>query len=289
MDNTLATWLCLREPADAIARSEELTRTIASALAPAEPFQVLDLACGTGANLRYLAPRLPGRQRWLLVDRDAALLARVPARTSAWGEARGCEVGTDGHGCLIRGDRLDCHVETRQLDLGTLADSGIFSGCHLVTASALLDLVSEPWMVALAGHCRAAGAAALFALTYTGSSSCRPADPEDERIRDLLNRHQKNDKGLGGPAAGPDAAACVARAFAAAGYRVRSEPSDWVLEPGAPELQCQLIDGWAEAARELAPGDAATIARWRARRIGHVEAGRSRVVVGHLDVAAWLG
>jgi len=31
-----------------------------------------------------------------------------------------------------------------------------------------------------------------------------------------------------------------------------------------------------------------TIARWRARRLAHVDAGRSRLVVGHDDLAAWL-
>ena len=65
MDNSLSTWLQLREPADAAARSDGLTRTIADALATGETVQVLDLATGTGSNLRYLAPRLPGRQRWL--------------------------------------------------------------------------------------------------------------------------------------------------------------------------------------------------------------------------------
>ena len=33
MDNSLSTWLQLREPADAAARSDSLTRTIADALA----------------------------------------------------------------------------------------------------------------------------------------------------------------------------------------------------------------------------------------------------------------
>ncbi len=107
-------------------------------------------------------------------------------------------------------------------------------------------------------------------------------------IRDLLNRHQKTDKGLGGSAAGPDAAACAARCFAESGYRVWTEPSDWIL--GSPEqtLQRRLIDGWAEAATELASDNASVIARWRAQRIGHVDAGRSRIVVGHFDVAATL-
>ena len=34
-----------------------------------------DLGCGTGSMGRWLAPRLPGPQHWVLHDRDADLLA----------------------------------------------------------------------------------------------------------------------------------------------------------------------------------------------------------------------
>ena len=290
MDDALSSWLQLREPADTAARSASLTQTIAGTIVAddSDPVHVLDLASGTGANLRYLAPRLPGRQHWLLVDRNAALLAHVPNLTSSWGAARGYEVRTDVHGCVIRGERLECQVETRQLDLGTLDEVKIFAGRHLVTASALFDLVSKQWLRLLAARCREVGAAALFAITYNGGSSCVPVEPEDDMIRDLLNRHQKRDKGLGGPAAGPDAAECAARCFAEVGYRVRSAPSDWVLGSAERELQRRLIEGWAEAATHMAQGDASRIGRWRTRRLWHVDADRSRVVVGHVDVAAWL-
>jgi hypothetical protein len=287
MDDTLSTWLQLREPADALARSESLTNLIAAALPDDEPVRVLDLATGTGANLRYLAPRLPGRQRWLVVDRDAALLALMPVLTSSWGAARRYNVRTSANGFAIRAEQLECDVEARQLDLGTGANDDIIRARHLVTASALLDLVSDRWLRALAAQCRSAGTAALFAITYNGKSSCSPVEPEDEMIRDLLNRHQKRDKGLGGPAAGPDAAECAARCFTEAGYVVRTEPSDWTLGSEEGELQRRLIEGWAEAAVQMR-ADAGTIARWRDRRIAHLEAGRSRIVVGHLDLAATL-
>ena len=285
MDNALSGWLQLREPADAVARSERLTRMIGDALAGSEPVRVLDLATGTGANLRYLAPHLPCLQRWLVVDRDPTLLALLPALTSSWGAARQYDVRTHANGCAIRGERLECHVEARQLDLGSLTDEEIFAGRHLVTASALLDLVSPRWLSELAARCHAAGAAVLFTITYNGWSCCSPSEPEDDVIRDLLNRHQNRDKGLGGAAAGPEAAGCAVRCFSEVGYRVRIEPSDWALGSAEHELQRRLIDGWAEAAAEMR-GDPSRIARWRDRRIAHVDAGRSRIVVGHVDVAA---
>jgi len=288
MDESLSHWLGLREPADAVARSQALTRTIAEAMPSGEQICVLDLATGTGSNIRYLMDRLPGRQRWLAIDRDAELLADLRERMSSWGAARGYTVRTEPESCIIRVDSVECDIETRQMDLGTLDDRAIFAGRHLVTASALLDLVSAQWLRALATRCRAAGASALFTLTYNGRSSCVPVEAEDDLVRDLMNQHQNRDKGLGGPAAGPDAVACAQRCFAEAGYRVQLEPSDWTLGPDVAALQRMLIDGWAHAATEMVGDRAATIARWRARRLAHVDAGRSRLVVGHYDLAAWL-
>ena len=289
MDDSFARWLLLREPADWMARSQSLTDTVAGIVAavPSNTVHMLDLATGTGSNLRFLVTHLPARQSWLVVDRDPTLLAQVHSRTSAWGPAQSYQVSTDGDRCIIKGDQLHCRVKTRVLDLGRLDSADIFVGRHLVTASALLDLVSEQWVSQLAVHCRAVGAAALFTINYNGCSTCEPAEPEDETIRDLFNRHQHRDTGLGGLAAGPKAAECAERCFADVGYIVRTAASDWVLGSAKRELQSRLIDGWAKAATEMAPDDAADIEDWRVRRRRHVESDRSRVVVGHIDLAAW--
>jgi hypothetical protein len=132
------------------------------------------------------------------------------------------------------------------------------------------------------------GAAVLYTLTYNGRSSCSPIEPEDERIRDLMNRHQNRDKGLGGPAEGPHAVKRAEEIFAEDGFHVRREASDWLLGPNETRLQRELIDGWAEAAAEVAPDLTSTIAAWRERRLQHVASGASRIVVGHDDLAATL-
>jgi hypothetical protein len=289
-DNALSVWLQLREQRDWQARSIGLTQAIAGRLPRDRPVSVLDLATGAGSNLRYLVEHLPMHQRWLLIDRSAALLSEAESRTRAWAAERGYAVaGTarEGGGVSIAAPHIDCRITMRVQDLGALDDASIFAGRHLVTASALLDLVSEPWLRTLAAHCRAAGASALFTITYDGRFSCVPTEPEDEQVRGLMNAHQRRDKGLGGPAQGPDAASCAERCFAEEGYDVRSEASDWVLGPDDAAMQRTLVDGWAEAASEVSPGDAKMIMSWRARRLAHVDAGVSQVVVGHQDVAAW--
>ena len=287
MDNALSHWLRLREPADFAARAATLTQAIAEAMPKGAPVSVLDLGTGTGSNVRYLAEYLPAAQRWLAVDRDPTLLAELPQRMSSWSAARGYEATMERGRCVVRGEDLDCQVETERRDLDTLDDERLFAGRHLVTASALLDLVSESWLLALATHCRAAGTLALFAITYNGRFMCAPIEGEDDMVRELMNRHQRTDKGLGGPAAGPDAALRAEQCFAGVGYRVRREPSDWTLAPTEHDMQRLLIDGWAHAATEISPERATVIERWHARRLAHVDAGRSHIVVGHDDLAAW--
>jgi hypothetical protein len=265
MTDSLSDWLALREPADLAARSEPLTRRIAEMLQRHNPVRIVDLAAGTGANLRYLANRLPHPQHWLLVDRDPALLSEVHGSPPLVGP-----------------------VETRELDLGPVESLEICSGSHLVTASALLDLVSERWLHALAARCRAEGAAVLVALTYDGRSECVPAEPEDTLIRRLFNEHQtRSDKGFG-RAAGPAAASCAARALAAAGYHVELAASDWRLGPDASDLQRRLVQGWADAAAEVDQSASSVIASWTRCRFAWIDEGRSSITVGHQDLIAWL-
>src|SRR5688572_31509 len=217
MPVTLSPWLAVRETADRTARSTELASAVVNTLPRDRTMRILDLGAGTGSNMRYLWGYLNGPQDWLLVDSDAALLSEANVRT----EAAQQTVPRTTLGYL--------RIETRTMNLGPFDQPEIFLGRDLVTASALLDLTSEAWIGEVARMCRVVGAVALFALTYDGRSGCDPADPDDEMIRELMNRHQRhNDHGFG-RAAGPDATDAAERAFRAEGYNVRRASSDWVL------------------------------------------------------------
>lgn len=269
MSGFSADWLARREPVDAMARNVELTAELLTWRRGRETLTVLDLASGTGANFRFLAPVLGGEQRWRLVDHDPALLARGEELSGPWVAERGMNPMLDWR-------RLDLVHDWERLDC---------RGVHLVTASALLDLVSADWLERLAQRCRDARAAVFMALSYDGSIVWEPALAGDESVRERVNRHQRTDKGFG-PALGPDAAATLAILLRKMGYWVMLRPSPWVLEPEQAEMQRTLLEGWVEAARQIAPAEEDWV-DWLAQRRHWIDRGESRLRVGHWDLFAW--
>ena len=247
-----AAWLDLREPADRAARDPEL---LALAAAWLRDGAAVDLGSGTGSTLRAFGGRAPGA-RWRLVDHDAGLLECAAARCP------------------------DASTTVAELsDLEALP----LDGARLVTASALCDLVSHDWIVALAERLAALGAAFYAALSYDGAMRWTPGLPGDAAATKAFNRHQRGDKGLG-PALGPDAGAAVAAAFERLGFAVRTAPSPWRLGPSDAELQRELVTGIASAAGEA--GFAKSVAWGQARRALSETAG---CVVGHWDLLALPG
>lgn len=348
-------WLALREAADSRARSTRLVGSLLRRLAvltqppgaesspSPQTLRILDLGCGTGANLRYLAPRLglaPGagpwvRQDWICVDRDRKLLADLTRRTANW--ARGLNLTTSVHseGLIIQGVQdapgeqgvlgvqgdhgergvqgfqgaqgniqgfqgvhggpapsTHGRVRTRDLDLDLArgAESLLLGAGTLVVASALLDLVSADWLAGLLRACARSRSHLYLALTYDGRIDLSPDHPHDGTLVALVNAHQSRDKGLGGPALGPSAPACLAELAAGLGFALEAADSDWVLGPDEPELQSALVAGWAVAAREQVPAGPESrgldeeICRWHECRQAQIAAGLLHVRVGHRDV-----
>jgi hypothetical protein len=263
MSGFSADWLTLREPYDLCARNPGVLDAVATFLKPRSPVRVTDLACGTGSNLRALAPRLPARQDWKLVDNDQDLLTRATATPPAKGVS----------------------VAAIPLDLNRDLDAALDGEIDLVTTSALLDLVSEPWLDRLAAKLAARAIPLYAALSYDGRTAFTPSDPFDAAIATEVNAHQRTDKGFG-PALGPAAAAFAIARFEALGYSVVHGPSDWAMGPHDAEMQTEILQGWASAAHDMGTLSSADIAAWLTRRRAAIAAGASSLRVGHVDFFA---
>jgi len=258
-------WLSLREPADHSAINAQVRAACVRAFAGRDLVRIVDLGCGTGSNLRSLAPVLRSRQHWTLVDYDNRLLEVA--------QRRGAELAS---AC----DRLG--VAYRQADLSSGAFTELIAGADLVTASALFDLVSVAVIDRLAADIAAVRSAFYTVLTYDGIAAFLPEHPADTAMREAFNKHQQSDKGFG-PAAGPAATNALAAAFERHGYVVRRGKSPWVLDRSQSALRHELEHGWAAAVRETGLVPASSIDGWLAHR---KSAAGGITIIGHEDLLA---
>ncbi|MEU4464563.1 class I SAM-dependent methyltransferase [Streptomyces sp. NPDC024017] len=259
-------WLELREPADAAARAHELLDPLRIRLAnlPGKSGVVIhDLGCGTGSMGRWLAPRLDGTQHWILHDRDPYLL-HFAAVSSPRSAADGSRVS----------------VETRRGDVARLTPDAL-QGASLVTASALLDVLTREEVDTLAAACAGAGCPALLTLSVAGRVELTPSHPLDAEIAQAFNDHQRRDGLLG-----PDAVTAAAEAFSEHGATVRLHPSAWRLGPEQAALTEQWLRGWVGAAVEERPELRAEADVYLTNRLAACAAGELRVTVHHVDLLA---
>ncbi len=252
-------WLELREPADASARSRELVRQLRGRLPDGDPLVIHDLACGSGSMGRWLAPLLSGPQCWVLHDRDPDLLALAAADVPA-----------------------DVSVETRLGDVTRLGPEEL-GGASLITASALLDLLTEYELAALVASCAGAGCPVLFTLSVTGRVQLLPADPLDQPVAAAFDAHQRRVTSSG-RLLGPDAVDAAVEAFRATGAEVVVKPSPWRLGADESKLAAEWFAGWLGAACELNPDLDADADLYRRRRQREAQAGCLAVTVGHVDL-----
>lgn len=259
-------WLRIREAADADARPLEAVAALNQRFHDANPLKVIDLGAGGGANPRYLAPRLAPSQDWTLIDHDTELLRHVEHAPDRLASAEARRVV----------------LSTRAMDLAQTGDLA-FAGVNLVTASALLDLVSAHWIDDVVSRCARHGCTVLFALSYNGCIRWTPADSDDDSVRLAVNAHQTRDKGFG-PALGPTAATHAIARLEHHGYRVRKWTTPWRLGPESTLLQGALAEGWCQAATQQAPEQASRFRNWLERRQRRIDTRQSALEVGHTDI-----
>jgi SAM-dependent methyltransferase len=253
-------WLALREGADAAARSAELLEPLRTRLPEGERV-IRDLGCGTGSMARWLVPRLPGPQHWILTDRDPALLARAAASLP---------------------EPATAAIDERDLTLLTAAD---LAGTSLVTGSALLDLLTAEEVVTLAAACVGAGCPALLALSVVGRVSLDPVDPLDEAFAAAFDDHQRRRTG-GRRLLGPDSVDAATQAFEGLGAQVYRRPSPWRLGPEHAALTAQWLQGWVSAACEQDEALVGEAVPYLRRRLGESTAGELHATIEHEDLLA---
>jgi SAM-dependent methyltransferase len=259
-----ADWLRLREPADAAARAPELVDAVRRRLPAGRPLVVHDLGSGTGSMARWLAPRLPGPQRWVLHDQATDLLDRAAAAPPS---------AADGSAVTL---------ETRRSDITRLTRDDL-ADADLVTASALLDMLTAEEVDRVVAAC--AGRPTLLVVTVLGRVAFRPADPLDAELAEAFNAHQRRTVD-GRTLLGPDAVDATVAAFARRGVEVTVRPSPWRLGPEQAALTAQWLAGWLDAACAQRPELAGAAGAYRRRRLAEAARGELWVELAHADLLA---
>jgi Methyltransferase domain len=260
-----AGWLALREPADAAARATQLVDGLRPLLAHDRVTEVHDLGCGTGSMARWLAPLLAGPQHWVLHDRDAELLPLAEADPP-----RGTSDGTP------------VRVETRQGDI-TRLEPGDLAGASLVTASALLDMMTADELDRFVTTCAAPGCPVLITLTVTGRVDLTPADPSDRLFAEAFNEHQRRSSPAG-RRLGPDALEAAVDGFTRRGREVLVRPSPWRLGRDDSALTTEWLAGWVGPACEQRPELEDVRPSYVRSRRAELADGRLSVTVHHQDL-----
>ena len=222
--------------------------------------EIIDLGAGTGANQRWLAPRLPFQQRWIHLDHDPAISRSLPQPDDT----------------LI----IDSSVES----LGRLLADG--SRDHrLVTCSALLDVLTTPQLAAVCESVIDNQVPALFSLSVTGAKSLSPVDPHDQSLLDAFNDHQRRNG-----RAGPEAITLAGDALRAGGFTVRTQETPWRLTASSDAAFVeQLLRERLDAAVAQDPSLAPVAEAWFELRRAQLELGVLRMEVGHRDILALPG
>jgi hypothetical protein len=258
-------WLDLREPADAAARGLELVEHARRHLQLTGCRVIHDLGSGTGSMGRWLAPLLPGPQHWVLHDRDEDLLCIAAA-------------GLPGPAA----DGASVVVETRASDV-TLLRPDDLADATLITASALLDLLTRDELDRLIDVCAKAGCPVLLSLSVVGRVDLAPADPLDARVAPAFDAHQRRMTSRG-RLLGPDAAAAAAEGFRRRGAEVLVRPTPWRLGAAEANLAAEWFTGWIGAACEHYAALASETISYARRRLAEARAGELAVTVGHADL-----
>jgi hypothetical protein len=222
--------------------------------------EIIDLGAGTGANQRWLAPRLPFQQRWIHLDHDPTISRSQPLP----------------HHTVI----IDGSVEALER---LLADGT--SDHRLVACSALLDVLTTGHLDAV---CRAVinnQVPALFSLSVTGTQSISPMDSHDQLLLAAFNDHQRR-----AGRAGPDATTLAVDTLCTGGFTVRIQETPWQLATSSDSAFVeQLLQERLDAAVAQDPSLAAVATAWLELRRAQLELGVLRIEVGHCDILALPG
>jgi SAM-dependent methyltransferase len=273
-------WLGLREPVDHASRNKSVQATMLECLRKRHGpslvgLRLIDLGCGSGSNVRALAPLLGDKQDWTLVDYDQALLDVSRELTVQWADV---VIADQADYLEIQKAGKTIRIRWLKADLNQDIESVLANHPHdMVSAAALFDLISPIWMERF---CRILKVPFYTVLTYDGRCVWSPSHEDDDAVLAAFHLHQTTDKGFGA-AAGPQAAEILARCLQSEQFEVVRGDSAWRLDGGNRALLDLLHQGMVQAVAQTGRVNDRQLDQWLAVRLR-----TTSCLIGHEDTLA---
>ncbi|MEQ8706997.1 MAG: class I SAM-dependent methyltransferase [Phaeodactylibacter sp.] len=278
-------WLEERYRFDVAARNPRVEAACLQYFSDHTSVSIIDIGAGTGANFIYLAEKLPQSQQWALLELNPTLLKHARERLKIWGAAKGYAVSESTQELHFK--KSQQHISVRFVNGSFLELPQLLplQRYHLVTASAVFDLLSKEMLQRLVQTFHGNRLALLATLNYE-SMSYLPADAADEHWTGLYEKHMQRSQDFG-RALGPDCASYLEHCYKELPKdQLLRAPSRWQIEPGDAAMHQHMLEFLERSLNEMASigHSGQELQQWLQQKHQCLQDRQLRLTVTHSDL-----
>ena len=290
-------YLAAKKTVDDRALNRHVWEALANRVRSAGRLRVLELGAGIGTMVEraWEWGLLTGEVAYTLLDADAACIAAVPERLTAWAKGRGIEAERLGERRLqLRHGARGVTLDLVAADALAFAQRDHPEPWDLLIAHAFLDLIDVPAALPHLLALLRPGGLFYFTLNFDGVTIFEPAldpalDAQIERLyHETMDRRIVNGLSSGDSRTGRHLFTHLLRAGATI---LAAGSSDWVVFPGPagyPANEASFLHAILQTVENALHGypelDAAQFAAWIAARQEQVERAELTYIAHQIDV-----
>lgn len=290
-------YLAAKKTVDDRALNRHVWEALANRVRSAGRLRVLELGAGIGTMVEraWEWGLLTGEVAYTLLDADAACIAAVPERLTAWAKGRGIEPERLGERRLqLRGGARRVTLDFVAADALEFAQRDHAELWDMLIAHAFLDLIDVPAALPHLLALLRPGGLFYFTLNFDGVTTFEPVldpalDAQIERLyHETMDRRIVNGLSSGDSRTGRHLFTHLLRAGATI---LAAGSSDWVVFPGPagyPANEASFLHAILQTVENALHGypelDAAQFAAWIAARQEQVERAELTYIAHQIDV-----